>query len=138
MFGQILLIILLSLGQLALASLLMTAIKLRIYRGFDFIYEKRLWLEYLIFNAIAIILIDVFVVIGNSFTFGSIILNFLIVVGVLSIVEYFYFYRKYFNYEGTGRFISAMIIADLVIGIVNVVLLYFASVLLFIILAMVV
>jgi len=135
MFGKILLVILIAIVSIGILSVILTVIKLGIYKAFDFAVEKRLWLEYCIYFVALVLIISGVSWITKSFDTIPLARNILIVTGVGTIFEFFYFYKKYFDFESKGKFTISLVISNVAVIIFSDLLYYFVLVLILIILA---
>lgn len=99
------------LGTILVGSFLMSGLRIAIYKYFDFIVEKKVRWEALIYYALLMVLVIVlFLWLFNRNT----LLFYLGLLGIILfilLVEYFVFYRRYFEYESAGKYWACSIVA---------------------------
>ncbi len=119
---DILPLILISFLTLAIFSFLLTGAKLTIYMFFSFLYEKKIWLEYLIFHALMIIAAAAPILIFNEMETSAMVLYVILpILIVFGFIEFLYFYTKHFDYESKKKYITALMVSYLAnFGILNV------------------
>ena len=81
MFWLEVIIVLFGILALGASALVMTAVKLGIYKVFDFMFERVLWLQYMIYHTVFLVIVGVVFYFDNDFSLGSMTRNFLIVFG---------------------------------------------------------
>ena len=100
----------------------LTGVKLLIFMFFSFVYEKVLWLVYSIFHIILLMSVALLIVVKQSMEASKMLLYFVLpVLIVFAIIEYLFFYRKYFDFESNKKFIAAMSVSYIAnFGVINV------------------
>jgi len=124
MFGSIFsTAVIIIIVYLIIIAVALTAIKLGIYTAFDFVYEKSLWLYYIVFYSIALLVISLTVIIIDKYNLEMVLepiqrsyfahgmyLISLVIIAPLTLIEYFYFYNKHFNYESKKKYIVSLVV----------------------------
>ena len=83
---------------------LLTGLRILIYHYFDIITDRKLFFEYLLFYIF--LLSFVFLLFGFDFFGGGLITQGIVMIFILVViaVEYFFFYKKHFDYEPSEKY----------------------------------
>lgn len=125
MFGRIVLVILIAIVSIGMLSIIMTAIKLGIFKAFDFMIEKALWLEYCIYFAVMLLIFGGILLINSNYEMIVLIRNIVIIVGTGTIFEFIYFYKKHFDFESKGKYFISLVVSNVAVLIVSNLIFYF-------------
>ncbi|BCR36639.1 hypothetical protein [Mariniplasma anaerobium] len=126
--------------MIAATAFILTGLKIAIFRMFNFICDRAVWKEYLIYHVIVIIgaIIIPISIFGIDAELTFLILNVILpILTVFIFIEYFYFYKKHFSYESRNRYILSLIVSYLINFMVLNVLLYVYLALLLLLLSLI-